>query len=418
MDPVRQGSREGSVGSSSSGQSSQIILLNEQVELLRREIELLKATISRSSHVAPYPDHASRALQIEEQMEQLRLEKDRLLASRLAPSGSAMSPRTYQDAYRGGMQQAGASQADLYAYRNDQYQAPVSPDSMYSSHKYVIEAPFATKAVSSSKRLRSRSLPKPSAPSGASTRSLTYSRSIQVDRDEGNPRREDPGNYMPPSSPGLSPRSLQDFGEQSKSMSPQTLHALGTLYLLRQEKEKLEAELSLRTRAQMNNNPVSAGPDTSPRTLQALDEVARVKREIEMLKANKVELPAISQRTRQVMDQLEKVRRENEMLKSSKAKEMESAQRRLAYFEQNHAAASKARMLDIKKMLITSQELDLAFLVDATGSMQVLSCTLRCLAQVLDCASANSWEAFPGTFEGVDRDFSVVDKAKTQTRRS
>jgi hypothetical protein len=52
---------------------------------------------------------------------------------------------------------------------------------------------------------------------------------------------------------------------------------------------------------------------------------------------------------------------------------MESAQRRLAYFEQNHAAASKVRMLEIKKIIITSQELDLAFLVDSTGSMQVMA---------------------------------------------
>lgn len=378
MDPIGEGSREGSAGSSSSGQSWQTILLNEQVEQLRREIELLQATITRT-HVAPHPDHSTRTLQIQEQMGQLRLE-ERLLDSRLAPSGSAVSPRTYQDVNRS-MQQAGAPQLDFYAYRNDQYQVPVSPEGMSVSHKYVIEAPFATKTVSSSKTLRSQSLPKPSTPPGASTRSLAQSRSIQVDRDESSLRRENwnmPGSYMPPASPGLSPRIVRDFGEQSKGMSPQTLQALGTLHVLRQEKEKLEAELSSRTRAQMNSNPVSAGPDMSLRTLQALDEVARVKREIEMLKANKVELPAMSERTRQVMDQLEKVRRENEMLKSSKAKEMESARRRLAYFEQNHAVASKARMLEIRKMIITSQELDLAFLVDATGSMQVLSGTLLC----------------------------------------
>ena len=204
-------------------------------------------------------------------------------------------------------------------------------------------------------------------------------------------------------------------------MSPQTLQALGALQVLRQEREKLIASktktaplsppamvptpmadevhpaivLSSNTRAQMNNNPkipaapipaapVPAAPVMSVRTLQALDEVAKVKRELEMLKASKVaskvakevEPPTMSDRTRQVMNQLEKMKRENAMLKSSKAKEMESAQRRLAYFEQNHAAASKIRTLEIKKMVLTSQELDLAFLVDATGSMQVMSCTL------------------------------------------
>ena len=50
---------------------------------------------------------------------------------------------------------------------------------------------------------------------------------------------------------------------------------------------------------------------------------------------------------------------------------MTTAQRRLAYYEQNHAAASKIRTEEIKQMILTSQELDLAFLVDATGSMQV-----------------------------------------------
>ncbi|KAG0564826.1 hypothetical protein KC19_8G143000 [Ceratodon purpureus] len=370
MDRIGEGSREGSVGSSSSGQSWETLLLTEQVEQLRREIELLKATITRT-HVAPYPDHSTRTHQI--QMGQLSPERERLPDSRLAPSGSAVSPRTYQDVNRS-MPQSGAPQPDFYAYRNDQYQVPVSPEGMTSSHKYVIEAPFATKTVSSSKTSRSLSLPKPSAPPGASTRNhLAHSRSIQVDKDESSLRRDNwtsPGSYMPPSSPGLSPRVVPDFGEQNKSMSPQTLQSLGRLHMLRQDKEKLEAELSSRTRAQVKNNPVSAGSDMSLRSRKALDEAARVKREIDMLNASKAEIPAMSERTRQVMDQLERVRLENEILRSSKAKEMESARRRLAYFEQNHAAASRARMLEIRKMIITSQELDLAFLVDATGSMQ------------------------------------------------
>lgn len=371
MDPTGEGSREGSVGSSSSVKSWETLLLNSELEELRREIELLKATITRT-HVAPYPDHSPRAPELHEQMEHLRLENERLLASRLAPPRSAMSPRTYR--------QAGAPQVDVYAHRIDQYQAPVSPEGMSSSNKYVIQAPFATKAVSSSKTLRTQSLPKPSAPPGASTRSRTRAESIQVDRDDGSPRSEDwSGSYQTsPYSPNLSPRIVQDnSGVQIKgALSHQTLQTLETLHMLRQEKEKLEAELSFCTRARMSNSPVLAGPDMSPRTLQALDEVARVKREMEMLKASKPEPPAMSERTRQVMTQLEKVRRENEMLKWGKAKEMESAQRRLAYFEQNHAAASKVRMLEIKRMIITSQELDLAFLVDATGSMQVLSSLL------------------------------------------
>lgn len=428
MEPIAEGSHEKSVDSSNTLPSTQTVLVNEQLEQLRREIELLKATKTRT-HVAPFPDESPRTLQVREEIEKLRLENERLMASKLAPPGSALSPRTHQDVNRsipqaGTEQRSGhtpprATQDNIYASRNGHTQVPVSSEGSSSrvveageelkADKYIVETPFASKAVSpSSKTSRTQSLPKPAAPAGASTRSLATARSIQVVKDASSPRMEDgnlPGSSISPSSPSLAPRTVQDSGEQAKGMSPQTLQALGTLHLLKQEKEKLiasktvtskvasqappamppVAEISSGTRAQLNNNPeVSAGPDVSVRTLQALDEVAKVKREIEMLKASKVddktaskvEVPAMSERTRQVMNQLEKVRRENAMLKSSKAKEMESAQRRLAYFEQNHAAASKVRMLEIKKMIITGQELDLAFLVDSTGSMQVLSSTI------------------------------------------
>jgi hypothetical protein len=428
MDPIAEGSHEKSVDSSNSSNarpSTQTVLLNEQLEQLRREIEHLKATKTRT-HVAPYSDESPRTLQVREEIEKLRLENERLMASKLASPGSALSPRTHQDVNRS-IPQAGveqrsihtpprATQGDTHASRNGHTQVLFSPESASSrvvqageearADKYMIETPFASEVVDpSSKTSRTQSLPKPAAPPGASARSLATSRSIQVVKDASSPRMEDgdlPSSPGTPSSPGLPPRTVQDSGEQGKGMSPQTLQALGTLHLLRQEKEKLiasktvaskvappsppatppVAELSSSTRAQINNNPeVAAGPDVSVRTLQALDEVARVKREIEMLKASKVdvkaaskvEVPAMSDRTRQVMNQLEKVRRENAMLKQSKAKEMESAQRRLAYFEQNHAAASKVRMLEIKKIIITSQELDLAFLVDSTGSMQVMA---------------------------------------------
>jgi hypothetical protein len=155
-----------------------------------------------------------------------------------------------------------------------------------------------------------------------------------------------------------------------------------------EEAEKLRAregvkhvgDMTSRTLAQVKNNgPVDhtkskggkPGTDVSVRTLQALDELAKIKKEVEMLKASKTEVPVMSDRTRQVMEQLEKVKRENALLKSSKVEAMTTAQRRLAYYEQNHAAASKIRTEEIKQMILTSQELDLAFLVDATGSMQV-----------------------------------------------
>lgn len=473
MDPIAEGSHEKSVGSRKSQPSPQTVLLNEELEQLRREIELLRATKTRTQ-LAPSPEESPRTIQIREQVEQLRLENERMMASRMASPASALSPipRTYQDVNRS-VHQAEAekrsvhvpsrtTQGDMHAARADHYEVPAYPKGVSAQvieagreangSKYMIETPFAAKDVPSSRTSRTQSLPKPSAPPGASTRSLAPSRSVQVVGDVSPPKMEDrhlPGTLVTPSSPDLSPpsRTVQDSGERSKAMSPQTLQALGALQVLRQEREMLIASktktaplppptktaplspptktsplsppataptpmadevqpaivLSSNTRAQMNNNPkvpaapvlaapVPTAPVMSVRTLQALDEVAKVKRELELLKASKVaskvssevssklakkvEPPTMSDRTRQVMNQLEKMKRENAMLKSSKAKEMESAQRRLAYFEQNHAAASKIRTLEIKKMVLTSQELDLAFLVDATGSMQVMSCTL------------------------------------------
>jgi hypothetical protein len=147
--------------------------------------------------------------------------------------------------------------------------------------------------------------------------------------------------------------------------------------------------MSSRTIAQIRNDPSmvevktrsSPPPPTasapSGRTLQVMEELEKMKRENEMLKATKLNAtkmnatPAgMSDRTRQVLDQLEQVKRENAALMATKVDKAATQQRRLAYLEQNHAAASKVRMDEIHKMILTGQELDLAFLVDATGSMQ------------------------------------------------
>ena len=145
--------------------------------------------------------------------------------------------------------------------------------------------------------------------------------------------------------------------------------------------------MSSRTIAQIRNDPAlvevktktvppaptpPAEPVVSGRTMQVIEELEQMKKENELLKASKVNTPAgTSDRTRQVMDQLEKMKRENAALKATKVDAAATQQRRLAYLEQNHAIASKARTDEIKKMILTGQELDLAFLVDATGSMQV-----------------------------------------------
>ena len=124
--------------------------------------------------------------------------------------------------------------------------------------------------------------------------------------------------------------------------------------------------------ADIGTKATMSGADPSGRTVLVMEELAKVKRENELLKASKVDgTGGMSDRTRQVLDQLEKVKRENAMLKTSKVDASTTAQRRLAYLEQNHAAATKVRTAEIKKMIIQGQELDLAFLVDATGSMQV-----------------------------------------------
>lgn len=153
--------------------------------------------------------------------------------------------------------------------------------------------------------------------------------------------------------------------------------------------------MSSRTIAQIRNDPSmvevktrsSPPPPTasapSGRTLQVMEELEKMKRENEMLKATKLNATkmnatsaGMSDRTRQVLDQLEQVKRENAALQATKVDKAATQQRRLAYLEQNHAAASKVRMDEIHKMILTGQELDLAFLVDATGSMQVKSFSL------------------------------------------
>ncbi|XP_024402664.1 uncharacterized protein [Physcomitrium patens] len=374
MDPIKEGSHERSFGSSHSGQST--AELNEQLAQLRRELELLKASKTRT-HVTSYPDESVRSQQVREQAELPR--QERLLTSRY-------SRRSFQDART----LSPTSQANLHASRNEyQHQAPVPHEDISSqigyageessAHKYVIEAPFGVKTISRSITSRSQSLPKPSAPPGASTRSLAHSLSTQVDRDANTIRQD--RNLLRDS-------PLKTEHRDSGAPSPEALQGPGMFHMLGQEKEKLMAsrvtpsfsdEVPSGTADRMhpaarrpsivrqaNSNPLSSESRMSLSTLKAM----KGKNELEMPKASEAEIPAISNRTRQVLEELEKLKRENAMLKSSKAKEMDSAQQRLAYFEQNHAAASKVRMVEIKKMIIKSQELDLAFLVDATGSMQ------------------------------------------------
>jgi hypothetical protein len=171
--------------------------------------------------------------------------------------------------------------------------------------------------------------------------------------------------------------------------------------------------MSSRTIAQIRNDPAlievktrtapaaptpPAEPATSGRTLQVMEELEKMKKENELLKASKVNVPAgTSDRTRQVMEQLEKVKKENAALMATKVDASATQQRRLAYLEQNHAIASKARTAEIKKMILTGQELDLAFLVDATGSMQVFqnfrlpfSLVVQGTPFKQECASASS----------------------------
>lgn len=121
----------------------------------------------------------------------------------------------------------------------------------------------------------------------------------------------------------------------------------------------------------------------SVRSHTAMMKAAEGKSELEIPKGREAEIHASILGTRQAFDALERAIWENEKLKLSHAQESERVKQRLAYFEQNYEAASKARMDEIKKMIIKSQELDLAFLVDATGSMQVLpSNTSQCSVPV------------------------------------
>jgi len=165
MEPIVEGSHERSVGSSSSTTNgTSTIQLNEELEQLRREIELLKATQSRTV------DDSPRTLQLKEQMDQLRMENERLRSA----SVTHLSPSRLND-----------------QYHIPDGKEPRTPDGrtveageQSMANKYVYETPSSRTGTPDSKTVRSQSLPKPSAPPGASSaHSLVHHPSLQVVRE-------------------------------------------------------------------------------------------------------------------------------------------------------------------------------------------------------------------------------------------
>lgn len=73
--------------------------------------------------------------------------------------------------------------------------------------------------------------------------------------------------------------------------------------------------------------------------------------------------------------ELDRLNRENDKLKEHKTLS-ETERRRLSRLEHQAEVNTQKRMEEIKKLVLKGQTLDLAFLVDATGSMQVYSLTV------------------------------------------
>lgn len=181
----------------------------------------------------------------------------------------------------------------------------------------------------------------------------------------------------------------------SKSNAPSegTLQLVEEFEKLKRENEMLKAsksnalsERSIQVRLELEkmkkeNEMLKANKSnaSSEQTMRNILELEKMKRESSVLKASQADRASKSNapaadmpdQTRHALEQLERVKRENAALKPSKSDKAGTKDERLAYLERNRAAATKARMDEILKMIISSQETDLVFLVDSTFSMQV-----------------------------------------------
>ncbi len=158
--------------------------------------------------------------------------------------------------------------------------------------------------------------------------------------------------------------------------------------VLELENEKLRAKIEAKSVAAPTATPREfrttieaksvAAPTATPGELRAskeaktlvasanVQELEKLKREIDKLK---------STREAKLQNDLDRVKRENYRLKDHKTLS-ETERRRLSRLDHQAAVNTQKRTEEIKKLVREGQTVDLAFLVDATGSMQVYSLTV------------------------------------------
>ncbi len=105
-------------------------------------------------------------------------------------------------------------------------------------------------------------------------------------------------------------------------------------------------------------------------------ELEKLKRELGKLKLENDKLKSTKEaKVTTLQKELDRLNRENDKLKDHKSLS-ETERRRLSRLEHQAEIDTQKRMEEIKKLVLKGQALDLAFLVDATGSMQVYSLTV------------------------------------------
>jgi predicted RNase H-like nuclease (RuvC/YqgF family) len=104
--------------------------------------------------------------------------------------------------------------------------------------------------------------------------------------------------------------------------------------------------------------------------------IEKLKRELEKLKLENDKLKSTKEaKATTLRKEVDRLNRENDKLKEHKTLS-ETERRRLSRLEHQAEVDTQKRMEEIKKLVLKGQGLDLAFLVDATGSMQVYSITV------------------------------------------
>ncbi|CAK9218410.1 unnamed protein product [Sphagnum troendelagicum] len=121
-------------------------------------------------------------------------------------------------------------------------------------------------------------------------------------------------------------------------------------------------------------------------------EIEKLKRELGKLKLENDKLKSTKEaKVTTLQKELDRLNRENDKLKDHKSLS-ETERRRLSRLEHQAEIDTQKRMKEIKKLVLKGQALDLAFLVDATGSMQS---TINMVKEQIKEMAAGVKEAYP-----------------------